>query len=398
MDLLSNFVEFALLFNIFSAVYMMVYGVVPWEFLLMAGPFFGMYAWRRLVKEIGICIVGHLLFLGPAFFFSGGVFWMVLVFGLAAVFHSVSSALGGERVLKPHGVAVIFLVIVGGLFFGNFAADVWGGYGTGLEVLVGPSVLAVLAASLLYVQMYNLDMEMEVYGVQERATRRANNRLVGVFTSAIVVLSLTAMFVPFGWLLRMIWYWTGRGIGFLWNVLTFPFTFLIREFEPLVEEEMVDAPVVVEQPEIGEGSPVGGMDLNFEWLEWLMEILPWTAVVVVSAGVLYGLFLAVQALYRRFFKGDKRENFDEGVEKVRLEFSLGDLGKGLTAFLARFKSGSKHPVRRAYVRKINGFIRMGAQIEEWHTPEMIAGIVRGVEDIGDLTEIYERVRYGREYS
>ena len=118
---------------------------------------------------------------------------------------------------------------------------------------------------------------------------------------------------------------------------------------------------------------------------------------ILILGIIFVLWLVtaktIKAIKEKMKKsrgGD--ESGGTGDETDKMKFSIGDLASFLPRF--RFNAKHKHPIRRAYIKKVNGHIKQGVVITSSHTPEKIAMRIKEREDISELTEIYEAVRYG----
>ena len=123
----------------------------------------------------------------------------------------------------------------------------------------------------------------------------------------------------------------------------------------------------------------------FDILSAIFEVVALAIVVII-------IFLILYAIARKVKTRKKSQKLTETQEEVKLDGSLLD---DLLDLLPKFKK-IRHPIRRAYEKKVNSHIGQGTMVYDHDTTDIIADKIRSVEDIDELTTKYVVVRYGRE--
>jgi len=392
MDLLSNFVAFVVFFNVFFILYAGLHREMTWWYLLLAVPFYGLWLLRKFVRDIGIFLLLHLVLIVPPFFiFSDtGTMWFVVSFFVISTVYSIFMRIKGEHLMKfSTAVISVGLIFAGFVVMGRVMVTI--GYVQGATQVATFSALAVLIAVILFVQMDNLHFDLSMIrshtGDKKRTEKKVfnvNNMLVASFSVLVAVFAIAAMFVP-----------GGRVIAFLWRPIEFVINQVVR-FVTFIMGLII--------PEIGEMEPPErdddfGVPMEFDYMEedeeipgQLFFILMGSFIIAgIAIGVIIGIIMIARAYLARKRRQEQggRDAHDDAVDN--LQFSL----KDLAAFLPKLSFAPKHPVRKAYYKKVNGHIKQGIRILPSYTPEVIADRIRHQEDIDELTDAYEAVRYGR---
>jgi hypothetical protein len=190
--------------------------------------------------------------------------------------------------------------------------------------------------------------------------------------------------VPGGRILAALWRPFSFVIYQIWRFFTFIASLIIPEITPLAEEDRFE-----ELPELGEDYQPEEDQPG----QLIFIILGSLAVLGVAAGIIIVVVMLIRAVLEHRIKRAKTDGQALSEDSVsKLKFTISDLA----AFLPRFRFGAKHPIRKAYIKKVNGHIRQGINILPSNTPEVIADRIRHREDIDELTAAYEAVRYGNE--
>lgn len=392
MDVLSNLVAFILFFNMFAFVYVWGFGSVPWVYLIMAVPFFSMLVLRKLVKDVGIFAVVHIVYVVLPFFIFDGLFLVVIAtcFAAVAVGHSMASFIKGEWTINGNTALIVMAVLVVSLF----AAEMREYAVAGIEGLINASAVMTLGAVVLFVAMDNLNVSLRWFlnrerpeGAAEQGVVEANDGMAVVFMAVVTTLAALSVFFPSGrvvmGILRGIWFVISSVVGLLLRLANLIWGEYYEEGLPPVFEE---APVGVY---VGELEP----DPAIEEIYFFWNIFAVVAAVVSVFLLIVFVVSIVRALREKKFSAGRetKEELATGDTVSKLKFSLGDLA----VFLPRFSMKAKHTVRKAYIKKVNRHIKEGVVVERWHTPEVIADGIRPHEDIDELTQAYEAVRYGK---
>jgi len=391
MELLSNFVAFVVFFNVFFILYSGINRGMNWWFLLLALPFYGLFALRRLIKDTGISLLLHLAFIVvPLFIFSGVAMWTLFAFFILSVIYSIFMLIKGEHLMRfSTAVISVMLIFVGFIAMSNVMVVT--GYIQGATLVSMISALAVLIAVILFVQMDNLHFDLSMLrkktgGKTEKKVFDVNNMLVIGFSVLVTAVAIIAIFVPGGRILAAIW----RPIYFLFNQIVRFIVFIAGIFLPEIQR--------LDPPDRDEDFGVA-MDFIEDYDQ---EEQPGGLVFLIiggfiAAGVIIGILMGIITIIKKYLelrRGKLRDGSGKPHEDSvdSLKFSLRDLA----AFLPRLTFAPKHPIRKAYYKKVNGHIKQGTMILPSYTPEVIADRIRNIENIDELTDVYESVRYGKD--
>jgi len=386
MEILANLIVFVLFFNVFAVVYSMYTYRVAWAFLPLILPFFAMYGLRRWVTNVPAFLAGHAALIGLPFLLFNDIVFAVMtaVFMAVLTIYSVMTALKGERRFELAQVigAVFFIAVA------HIAANVMANRSNyhlhGLDLFTRVSILLVIAAGVIYVQMDNLHSNLRIFGTAgdtDSNVFRNNNKVVSGFSAVLVVIAVAAMVL--GPVLAMF----VRFLGVIANFLMQAPMFFIPN-QPEGEADLYGLVTVQDVYDEVWGDEQISVEVLTEW--------PW----YVLAAVLF-VFVAISIVLMaigvgRALASRKRRNEGDDIliseqELTRVKFSARDLAM----FLPRRRASIKHPLRRAYIKKVRGHIKQGVDVQHSHTPEVIANLIREREDIDVLTKDYEAVRYGK---
>ena len=392
MDLLSNLVAFLVIFNIFTFVFVSINGRMPWVYLFLAMPFFALIFVRSKIMKFRYFLAIHLalLVLAVLIWYDARIFGIwVIGLTIVSIAYSIHTKIKGEGSLQGSSAVVVIAVLaVLSLLFANVHPDV-----EGAPILINISSLTSLVAVVLYMHLDNMRFSLKLLGEsdhrkQTAGAARLNNRLITIFLIIIVIFGALLIIFPSDaaalFLLRL-----------AVDILLLPFMLIahimqiiaynpeiILEVAPMEEiyipeEEVLE---IIEQEPNAAALTIG-------------IIVAAIAATIVVAAIIGLIILVLNDLYKAFSKkgeaGKQSLMPDDVIGK--LKFVLGDFRD----LLPRFRLGAKHPVRRAYIKKVNSHVKQGLVLRPHHTPEKIADKIRPTEDIDELTQRYEEVRYGR---
>jgi len=395
MDVLGNVVAFALFFNVFAAAYVGFNSTFPWQFLLMVMPFFGLFVLRKLIKSIKLCVILNILCILTAFFIPSDNSAAIMVFFFAVasvVFSAICLDMGEFKPAFGRSTIIILLITLAYValdFRVNPQGDIFG-----VNAVIITSAVIVMAATIIHVQMGNFDYNFSVYrgtggGRAEKGVFRQNNILAWVFTALAMAVAIVFVVFPeaiIGFARIAVdafaWLFSGIMTAIAWIVNLFlPDAQLGGGWEEYIHDI-----------EAGERDGYYGTE---SLLTLLARVLMLFAGGLAVVGVVIGLFLAITFAVRRLIRllRKRRETvtfggFEQDTSNLQFDF------KDLATFLPRLRMGGKHPLRRAYIRKVNFYMRRGVNVMRHHVPEEIAEMVAKYEDIRELTELYKAVRYG----
>ena len=139
-------------------------------------------------------------------------------------------------------------------------------------------------------------------------------------------------------------------------------------------------------------------ETTLRYIEDRAELTQWephlylTVLIVVLASVVF--ILIVRFLLRAYLRFLSEKPYFDKDTTTTVESIPGSFLDDIKTFLPVYK-GKLHTIRKAYAKKINRHISRGTQIKIHDPTNIIADKIRANEDIDALTEMYERVRYGK---
>ncbi|MCL2378440.1 MAG: hypothetical protein FWC77_04855 [Defluviitaleaceae bacterium] len=402
--LLVDLFVFLLLFSVLSFAYQSVYGYMPWIYLLLALPFLFLSFMRSLLDNRLIFFLLHLILIVTPWLlpFDFDVRVLLFSFMLAGVIYSTATKIVGQWSLNHK--SAIFGIIVNLVIF--ILLNRFDSGGDAIFAYLNVSTLIILLAVILSVHLENLYFNLLVH---YRKYKRpyggiitVNNRLVFVFIAVLLGLGFISVITPTGPALTMVL--SGAYDIFAWILMSLIQVFIniMAFFFPYFEQGF---------PRFGrfDADPPPTVFPDVDWLfddiyayetvaeyEWPF----FTLVTLLIVSIFSGLFMAVVFiiyLYRKisldFTKNDTRRRTiaaeDDSIGRVK------NIMSGLSQLIPRIRSLVKHPVRRAYAKKVRSYIRRGVVILPHDTPDTIASKISHIENIDDFTAKYERIRYGR---
>ena len=388
MDILSNTVAFILVFNFFVLVYTMLNDVVPWPYLLLAIPFFFLFFLRRKIKKMMYFLIFHVVLLAAPLLALDDIriFMPILGFAIVSVVYSLNTKGKGEWSMPGVTAAWVVGILAGlSLLFNAYVPHL-----AGIGALLNISSLVALAAIVLYVHLDNLRFSLATLkGLKSKSVQVTSTSkfLITVFLIMIVLFGALSILFPSQSAVLMIAQLVGQ-------ILLLPIRLMVLLaglFFGETEGEGAGGipPILMMDGEMEEQPPLD--DPAFAILSTIMGAIAMIIIIIVAVAILGVLF---RGLYRAFNK----KNNDSGKQslmpddiKSKLKFVFG----AMRELLPRFRISVKHPVRRAYIKKVNSHIKQGFRALPHYTPEVIADKIRPTEDIDELTQKYEEARYGR---
>ena len=388
MDVLSNAAVFILFFNMFAFVYISIYGLAPWAYLIMALPFFFLLFLRKKVKTPAVFIPAHLVFIIlPLFIFDTNIIIILTgCFAIASVIYSVRVKL--TRELSLQGITIIAILgILAAIFLMLDASDLL--YAPGVRVLLIFSAIASIILAAVHTHMEGMEAKVSVLRdmhkkIVSKDVLCANYKMAAVFVAVLVIFGALSMFFPAGRILQglmQLLILPARLFDFIRQLIfrgtdieTRPGTGLISDLADFLE--------------MGEYEPVEGFARN-PLLGNIARIL----LITIAVAAVMVFFIYIIKKLRNVT--DRQSHYEEAVMPEtaieKLKFALRDIA----AFLPRLKAKPSHPIRKIYIKKVNGHIKQGVMILPSHNTDVIADKIRQNEDIDELTKRYEAVRYGK---
>jgi hypothetical protein len=391
MDSMSNLVAFLVLFNIFAFVFAMDNGRLDWIYLLMAAPFALMLFLRKKIKKMRYFLASHLVV--PVLPFAAWpdmrIFVMLMVFAVIATFYSIHRRSKGEWNMQgTSAVLVIAFLAAMSVLYATYLPDI-----AGIGILLNISSLISLAAVVLYMHLDNMQFSMDLIGIAHHGnvshSSSVSNVLIAVFLIIIVIFGALSVLFPSEAAILVI----GR---LLVDIVLLPLRFLVFVLQGIGGEELLLEDAPLEPLILGEalfefeGLPEEESHPFYGIISAVVQFLAVLGVLVAVTAAVATIFYRLYLAFRRKKRPERHSLMpDDTVSK--LKFVLGDLKE----LLPRFRLGTRHPVRRAYIKKVNSHIKTGLDVRPHYTPEVIADKIRPKEDIDELTQRYQKVRYGK---
>ena len=369
-DLLSIGVLFAYIWS-FVWAWSVDVEILP-RFGVLFVPFVLMYAIRRLTST-GYAFLLFTLPVCVASWFLMGLFWGNTAVGFIIFLYLLYSLFAwfNDELEPKLGSAVFYLLTLAFLYAAVSGQDNAGVY----QIRVIVCFLLIVCFTIIFHQMDSVDLKLYLVknkeGSNARKIMRANNRMGIVFVCIASFAGFLAFFFP----LHLI----GRFFSWLGSLI--PEITTDRRDEGIEFFEHLGAMFPVDVGEVADG----------EMGEWepgiLATVLEFMLFMLLAAAVLFCLYLVARQVKRKTKVITKTTEDTEEIEV------LGSVLEDLRDLLPRFGK-IRHPIRRAYEKKVNWHIKQGIIIEKHFTTEEIANKIRETEDIDELTAKYEVVRYG----
>jgi len=388
---LVNTVHFLILFNVLAAAYQAAFGYFNPLLYFMAIPFFGMYAARLRVKNFWLFIAVHFACVALAiivFIGNPPLVVMMTAFVIVISVYSVATMFSGERRLDK--IVIPWMIGINmALYVISEHQDMGGVH---LRILLNYSSLIQLVAVLIWTHMDGADKGIRTLINRHRrplndVISRSNIGMI-IFAAVLVFMGLVSLVVPGGVLLSrlaaLIWEGLRDFFRFLFSLMPDPGEYQEIELPPLLFEE---------QPAYDE--PIAPYEMpRGRFMGVLVQITYVIIAVLIVGAVIFALAKTLKEARKRFNKLKMSDDNDTKSsllpdEASKLRYVLADLLR----LLPVFKSKAKHSIRRAFIKKVNAHIKMGTEILPSDTPDKIAEKIRTNENIDELTQAYEKVRY-----
>ena len=352
------------------------------KLLILALPFALLYVIRNFIKKtsiflllsLSLCLISLLLLV-----FLGMVVEITVFFLIASLAYSIYARTHKDFV--PNKTIAVFLSTVLIIIFYS-VTDL-----ENAELFQTRFVyiyLIIICCIIFFNHIDRLDYKLYRYRQSDRAlyTNRlikTNNTMGLVFIGLVLFVGILLLFFLAQLLFQFV-IWVIMIITMFFAVLLSPILFFLERIgigaiEPRDVEELVinGSEIYVEQQGYGRIVVFFGV---FLWIP----------------AAIFLILLAIKVIHKIKLALSYKKPIDT-QDEVKLEGSFFD---DLLDLLPSFMK-NRHPIRKAYEKKINSHIKRGTLIIENHdTTEMIAKKIREAEDIGELTAKYELVRYGRE--
>ena len=377
-ELLSNTIFFLLLHSAVGMFYVLETGYISPLFWTLGVPFFLMYIVRTKIRNNALIIVIHIALAAGVSF----LFWFDPV------------------LLRFVSVVMAFCVLYSYVTWRNKEWDWRLQYGV---VLFVPYLLMYLATghsqfifvflvSLLFIILYrhmdNFDFRLalikqtDMFDHPSESVIRSNNMLIIVFVVVIAVFGVIAVFFPLGTVLS--------GFFTLLYYVTLPFRYAFTSvysklIVTLVGLDLIPPPIDHEE-EVGE--------MGADPIEQLLQDEDPSRVVlyIVLSLLAVGVFALAAYLIGKKVDITRKNESDGESDVVNLERTI---MSDLLDLLPK-RRPYRHPLRRVYAKKVNGYIKSNLEIGDSDATDIIAKKILPHEDISELTAAYEEIRYGRE--
>jgi len=395
MDFLSNIVVFTVLFNIVFVSYIGITHEVNWWLLLLSLPSTAMYALRRIIKIKIVFILLHIAILAAPFFIfnNSAILRLIVIYLIISVIHSINSYFKTE--LRPNFVVALIGILI-----------VFAAYATpnnlmdrvvidsGVSYISNISTIVILISAMQFSHMEKLHYNFSLVRTKTDEKILGNmmqlNTKFGVIICAIIsVLAVVSMLLPASQIVGMLW----RPFAFLFYNISRLFVWLAAAIFPQWPPRIAESTRNERNP----GHMFGGADavVSPPDSSSIFGQLSVITILVITAAIALLIFVAV-FLYKNYSKkraSVKATKNSNGLTVTNLSFSFKDV---LAAALPKLRSGPRHPIRKAFYKKVTKHIKKGVNIMPSHAPDKIAKAIRPIENIDDLTEAYKAARYGKE--
>ena len=344
---------------------------------LLAAPFFVLMLVRRYADNLVFFLLIHAAFPTAVWFFVSPflVKLSYFIFAFAVTFYSLVKRLNGNRRRLELSFCVVAAAVC--VISGVIAAN--------LEYAELIPVYPVLAAAVVicyiwFTHMDNVDNSLEIILMNTvqpvKNILSFNNKVIVAFLAIVAAAAVAAPHLAIDRLIRGAGSLLLNGIRYLVSLMNG------REPEPVEFMQMPDfTPEMDMLPETAEpGEP---------FILWVIleKIVLAAAALAIIAIVIGGIIYLINRIYRRFM--------ETGNDFAEKEFILPEIFK--TESLLRTLRGMfiepPNKIRRAFRKKIRKHILSGAAISVSDTPAQMRGKLLQKEDLADLTDKYEKVRY-----
>jgi len=382
--LLVDLVVFLLFFTTFAFIYQSTYGDIPMLYLLLAIPFFLMSVMRlAITKDKILFFILHIVLVAaaPLLPFDYTLRLSFAAFMLASAVYSIATKFKSSWSLnyKTAMFVLIFKLSVFALL------NVFHNDGTTIFIFLNISTLLIFVIIITYIHIENLDFNLLMHkSLHRRHDDRvitANNKLAIIFAAILAGVGTISIFAPLGTIISTVFARVYSVVAWGLLIVFNGVLSVIAFFLPYIGEVTV--------------TPIDGDPLAGDYSSWDEIVTGQRRIFeMVVALIIIAFFIF---LYKKFILGfiasKKHKSFisaDTTVSKVKR------ISKGFVRLIPRLRGLIKHPLRRTYIRKVRSHIKHGVAIMPYDTPDKIANKIYHREDIGDLTDKYEEVRYGKD--
>jgi len=386
----SNFVSFICLFGAFSFFYIIfTEGLIPWFHFVTIIPFFGFWALRKKVTNFYAFAAIHLVYI---------IFFITLLFVLpldgqlvANAIFAISFAIYSMLIqikrseLDPNPTTAAFFVVF--LVTAAFLLNMHGADSLALNAFLALLGLLCVFGTAMFIKLQSMYFGMRLLkskGSEKEHPKQfytKNFRTTYIFFGIITAFAALVLFAPPNALVRLA---TLAFQGFIWlliqlaRLVSLPFTLINCNPGLIPPDHMREYYEGIFEHEEGGG----GWAFNY-------SETPSTAVVIaiIALTLTILVFLVYRAMKKRRDKITEKHTSSTS-QSENIDFNLKDL------LSSSRKNHSKHPIRKAYRKKVNQHIKKGTSIAAHYTTQKIANAIP--EDISELTKAYKPARYGKE--
>ena len=393
-NILANLVTFVVLYNVLSLVVFFAYDDITPILWWLIVPFFLMQIIRAKASNAYVFTVLHVVLATIVWFVFND--WFAMGFMLVAIVYSFNAKSSGEWELTRI-TGIITLIAHVGMFA---LAQWWTNVDMGLfqQQLAGTCIV-VLGFIIIYTHMDNIDLSLRVLQRSDDdrhsagSVLRINNILIAVFSGMVVLVGVVVSALPLGRMLVAGWRAvSGLASSFFSRFAREGPTFDFPEQTPIERVGILDADQFIFM------SPESVMfadeaDLNNPYFALTED----AAVTIFDYYLLriflvVGMVIIVRNFIRYFVNLSRKRNASKSRNDEKTSLTRDILGD-IRDLLPRFGRYSKNAIRRAYIKKVNWHIKRGVNVKHSDTTDIIADKIRNIEDIDELTAMYEQVRY-----
>jgi len=393
-DILSNLAVFSLCFSIVSVLYFLAFDMPNYFLFALIAPFLLMYVVRKRIKTNRFTFVAlHvLLILAAGFIISDRdsrwfAFTFLIATGLLSFYLKTREEISLGRVFNA-ALFIVHITLFLLLGFSPAHANI-----APMQAQLVVTLLLAAVVSIVFAHMdnidYNLNMLSHINGFNDPNNKvvSANNKLILAFAGIIAVVSIIILFGTGLWH-AIVAFVAGMGSQDLdrameiWSATHEG----LPGYEPdhLPDYDLYYLGTV----DIGiQDAPELDQEAFFHAFYRAMNIF---AIIFVPIFAI----LLIRTFFKAFYKRLRKKN-DDGTPGDTVIVLESNVMNDLRELFPRFKNKYGHPIRRAYAKKVNKYIKSGVDILGADTTDIIANKIRTAEDIDELTAKYERVRYGK---
>lgn len=384
-DLLAAFAVFILLFNVLTMTYIGFHNNdnIPWQYLITGVPFLGFFVLRERVSNFNVLVAVYIFF-----FFLLVLVLMPLTLAFLA---SMTGLIIGLKLKFDDKALRLTKPIVYAMFAGFIILFVIGEAFTevsGLGIFIAISSLLCMLVAFLQIYTTNFDLELQ----------KANRSHIEpapdvIMTGKVSTIGFFATFIVLGGFLIAF----PIGAVLLNAIQTFMafIRSILAGFLPYNPFRNLD----IDLPHIDlhtdfDGPGVFFGDYTYYGYESNNNLLFLTIFILLMI-VILPLALIIWSFITRHKDRNIKKKFrrQEGASEQTQshKFRLSHL-----ADLFRGNRGPKHPIRKAYIKKVQSHIKQGTIVLNTHTTDTIANNIKPKENIDGLTNSYNQARYGRD--